>query len=701
MSLAPGTRLGAYQVLALLGAGGMGEVYRARDTSLNRDVALKILPESFARDPDRLARFKREAQILASLNHPNIAIIHGLEQSDRVRALVLELVEGPTLADRIAHGPIPLDEALPIARQIAEALEAAHEHSIIHRDLKPANIKLRPDGVVKVLDFGLAKALDPAPTSDLSQAPTITSPAMTRMGVILGTAAYMSPEQAKGREADKRSDIWSFGCVLYEMLTGKRAFAEDDVTETLAAIVRGEPDWTALPVDTPAPISKLLRRSLVKDRRDRLPDIAVARLEINEVLAGPPPTVSPVHHRSRWVVVGIAAAVGIVLGAIVTGLWQQQHAGPSPAAFSAPVTQTAMELPETAPLALGTQIPEVGFDSPALALSPDGRRLAYVGQSSSSGTLLYLRDMTSFKVDAINGTDGAIHAFFSPDGRWLGFLTNDKVKKVSLDGGAPVTLSDAIQPVSATWIGDDVFFSENQGARLSRVAAAGGRATVVVDGTMATTNRWFSQVLPDGKSAFVTRRTGGISDDYADIGVLSLPDGEWKLLVQSGYDGRYVPSGHLLFGRAGSLFAVRFDVTRRVTLGEPVQVVSGASMESLFGQVHAAVSNNGLIAYVPGGERALGRLAWVDRGTHGIPSCTNACVWGRRPVAGRRAARGTRGRRHRLHLGLRPHARGGPKADGRRTQRLACLESRQPNLRVRRVAVHRSKKSLVAASGRR
>src|SRR5499433_371158 len=282
MALAPGTRLGAYEILTLLGAGGMGEVYRARDTKLNRDVALKILPDGFAIDGDRIARFRREAQVLAALNHPNIAVIYGFEDSGSTHALVLELVEGPTLADRIAKGRIPLDEALPIAKQIALALEAAHEQGIIHRDLKPANIKLRDDGTVKVLDFGLAKAMEPltAISPALSASPTITTPAqMTGVGMILGTAAYMSPEQAKGRPADKRSDIWAFGCVLFEMLTGKRAFDGEDVSETLASILRSEPDWNALPADTPAPVQRLLRRSLEKDARRRLPHIGVARME--------------------------------------------------------------------------------------------------------------------------------------------------------------------------------------------------------------------------------------------------------------------------------------------------------------------------------------------------------------------------------------------------------------------------------------
>jgi len=547
------------------------------------------------------------------LNHPNIAAIYGLEEGGGVSALVMELVEGDDLSQRIARGAIQIDEALPIAKQIADALEAAHEQGIIHRDLKPANIKVRSDGMVKVLDFGLAKAMEPvgAMSASNSMSPTVTTPAMTQAGMILGTAAYMSPEQARGRHVDKRTDVWAFGCVMFEMLSGKRAFPGDDVTETVAAILRGEPDWAALPANMPSAVVRLLRRSLAKERRERLPDIAVARLDIQDALTMPAPSVSAVQRWARWIV-PVAVAAGIVFGAMATELWrQQQHSAPV-AVVAGPLTRTAIELPENAQLALGTVIPDEGFDSPALAVSPDGRRVAYVGRSSS-GTLVYVRDMTGLDVHAVAGTGGAIYAFFSPDGRSLGFLTNDKVKKVPLDGGAPTTLCDAVIPLNATWAGDQIYFSENEGGRLSRIAVAGGKAAVVIPGGRGR----FSQVLPDGQSALFTRTAGGISADYAEIGLVSLTTGELKkVLVQSGYDGRYFPSGHLLFGRAGSLFAVRFDPIRQEVLGDAVQVVAGVSMESLFGQVHAAASTNGLIAYVPGGERALGRLAWVDRQGH-------------------------------------------------------------------------------------
>ena len=336
MALTPGTRLGPYEITDQIGRGGMGEVYRATDTNLGRQVAIKMLPDAFAQDPERVARFEREARTLATLNHPNIAIVHGFEKGDGLRALVMELVEGPTLADRIAQGPIPLDEALPIAKQIAEALEAAHEHGIIHRDLKPANIKLRPDGTVKVLDFGLAKALAPEPGSaaavDLSQSPTITSPAMmSGVGMILGTAAYMAPEQAKGRAADKRSDVWAFGAVLYEMLSGVRAFQGDDVSDTLAAVLRSEPTWTALPASTPPLIRRLLRRCLEKDRKRRLDSAADARLEIDDALTAPSAVdgaaVSAGPPSRRLV---IAVSLGLLVGAAIAALATWVATQPTP-----------------------------------------------------------------------------------------------------------------------------------------------------------------------------------------------------------------------------------------------------------------------------------------------------------------------------------------------------------------------------------
>ena len=368
MPLSPGTRLGHYDVIALLGEGGMGQVWQATDTQLNRKVALKILPDAFAADPDRLARFKREAQILASLNHPNIAAIYGIEESDDTRALVLELVEGPTLADRIAKGPIPLDEALPIAKQIAEALEAAHEAGVIHRDLKPPNIKVREDGTVKVLDFGLAKALDPNPESDPSQSPTLTA-AATQMGVIMGTASYMSPEQARGKSVDKRSDIWAFGCVLYEMLTGRPVIQGELVSDVLAKIIEGRPDLAALPAGVPPPVRQLLRRCLEKDPRRRLRDIGEALIQLEDAIGVAPDTATATTVASRpvswrWLTITALGALG--LGSLITGtvVWSLR-----PTVSRQPAQMVLLTPPE-GPLRLGSGQPDV-------AISRDGSRVVY------------------------------------------------------------------------------------------------------------------------------------------------------------------------------------------------------------------------------------------------------------------------------------------------------------------------------------
>jgi eukaryotic-like serine/threonine-protein kinase len=426
MSITAGTKLGPYEIVAPLGAGGMGEVYRARDRKLNRDVALKVLPEPFALDADRLARFRREAQVLASLNHPNIGIIHGLEDTGGVTALVLELVEGPTLADRIAQGQLPLDEALPIARQIAEALEAAHEKGIIHRDLKPANIKLRPDGTVKVLDFGLAKALDSSPgATDVSQSPTITSPAMTGMGVILGTAAYMSPEQAKGKPVDKRADIWAFGCVFYEMLTGTRAFRGETVSETLADVLKSEPLWTALPPETPATLRTVVRRCLEKDPRQRVHDMADVRLALEgafetaavEATAIPAPRLH-VWQRPAPLAMGIMA----LLGATILAVWTLTRPAPPRVVRLTITPSTAAAL-------------TVSGGDRNLAIAPDGSHVAYLG---SNGTQVFVRALDQLEATPLAGLGPSHGLFFSPDGAWIGLFDVRTVKKVAITGGPAV-----------------------------------------------------------------------------------------------------------------------------------------------------------------------------------------------------------------------------------------------------------------------
>ena len=443
MPLEVGSRLGHYEVSALIGEGGMGQVYQATDTKLNRQVALKILPEAFASDPDRLARFQREAQVLASLNHPGIAAIYGIEEQEGTRALVLELVEGPTLADRISKGPIPVDEALPIAKQIAEALEAAHEAGVIHRDLKPANIKVREDGTVKVLDFGLAKALDPNPTGDPSQSPTLTA-AATQMGVIMGTAAYMSPEQARGKVVDKRADIWAFGAVLFEMLTGTKPFPGDDVSQTLARVIDRDPDWGALPKTLPPTLDTYLRRCLQRDPRERVRDIGDVRLALEgafETGVSQAAASAAVGQPTLWRRPAPVALATSLLTAVVIGLtvWAVMRPALPPLA---PVTRFSIPLAaEEAFTGLGRLI---------VALSPNGRHIAYTANNG-----LVLRPVDQLEALPIPGTEGARNPFFSPDGEQVGFYADGQLKRVSISGGAPVRLGEADIPSGATWGTDD------------------------------------------------------------------------------------------------------------------------------------------------------------------------------------------------------------------------------------------------------
>jgi serine/threonine-protein kinase len=443
MALAPGTRLGPYEIGPLLGQGGMGEVYRARDRNLRRDVALKILPTAVAADADRLARFRREAHVLASLNHPHIAQIYGLEDGD-TPALVLELVDGPTLSDRIAAGPLSVLEALRVARQIAEALEAAHALDIIHRDLKPANVKVRPDGTVKVLDFGLARGADPSVGADsgvtTAYAATALGAGLTTPGAILGTAAYMSPEQAAGQAADKRSDIWSFGVVLFEMLTGRPSFNGDSFAHVLAAVMRSEPDWTALPADTPPSIRTLIRRALDKDRKRRLADIHDAWLEIDDALSAPAsaaPNAPPMIVRRGSVTWWLAAALTVALSIVVV-LWAPWRA-------TAPVDRPPMRLNvDLGPEAVAGQ----SFD---VAISPDATRLAFPARSPDGRALLATRLLSEPTQTMLPGTEGARAPFFSPDGQWIGFAAGGQIRKVAVQGGAVVSICDAVSVLGATW----------------------------------------------------------------------------------------------------------------------------------------------------------------------------------------------------------------------------------------------------------
>jgi eukaryotic-like serine/threonine-protein kinase len=507
MGLAPGTRIGAYEIVSMLGAGGMGEVYKARDTQLKRDVAIKVLPETFATDPERLARFQREAEVLASLNHPHIAHIHGLEQAGRVRALVMEFIDGEDLAQKIARGPIAFDEALPIARQIAEALDAAHGQGIIHRDLKPANIKVRADGTVKVLDFGLAKAMEPAVES-ASQSPTITTPAMTQAGVILGTAAYMSPEQAKGKPADKRSDVWAFGCVLYEMLAGTRAFRGEDVSDTLASVLRGEPEWAALPPTVSPAIVALIRGCLTKDPRQRIGDISTARFIFDhgtEVAISVPGHSLSTLRRSAPILIASAAAV--VIAAYLT--WMLK---PVPAPLL-PLARFPITLPTTDRF--------TSFGRHLVALSSDGSRLVYVANDR-----LYMRAMDQLEPAPIRGTEGLSLAaprspFFSPDGKWIGFWQDGQLKKVPTTGGAPVPLCGAITPFGASWTTDNtILFGQGEDG-IWRVSGDGGTAENVIKVEKGEIAHG-PQLLPGGRAVLFTLARDGRDWDAAQIVIQSL-----------------------------------------------------------------------------------------------------------------------------------------------------------------------------------
>jgi serine/threonine protein kinase len=613
MSLAPGTRVGPYEIVSMIGAGGMGEVYRARDTKLNREVAVKVLPDAVASDGDRLARFTREAQSLASLNHPNIAHIHGLEESGGVRALVMELVEGEDLSERLSGGRIPLDEALPIARQIAGALEAAHEHGIIHRDLKPANIKLRPDGTVKVLDFGLAKALaspGSAPSS-ASTGPTITTPAMTEAGRVLGTPAYVSPEQARGQVVDKRTDIWAFGCVLFEMLSGRCAFAGDTVTDTLVRVLEREPDWMLLPADTPATVRTLLERCLRKDSRRRLHDIADALIELEDhpksfdsIPAAGAKSIAPGRTLFVWTA-GVALIVA--LGAIALSHLRRVPTDPP-------------ELVEF-PIAPASSSRFTGW-SPEFAISPDGRHIAFVA-SSKAGAALWVRSLASPEPRALTGTEGARNPFWSPDSRSLGYFGDGKLKTVQVTGGSPVDVcaspGGVSPPPSGTWNKNDVIVFAPPGgpranAALYQVAAKGGTPTPVTalePHELAHTWPWF---LPDGQHFLYLAFTG--ETGILRVGSLTSPDA--MTLGPSESQGVYA-AGHLFFVRGGNLMAQLFDADARQLNGAPKQLSAQAGIDPPYQLGMFSVSTTGRLVYRPM-ARTPSQLTWLDRG--GTPAET-------------------------------------------------------------------------------
>jgi Tol biopolymer transport system component len=606
MPLPAGTKLGTYEVVAPIGAGGMGEVYQAHDTKLGRDVAIKVLPEAFAHDPERLLRFQREAKMLAALNHSNIATIYGMEQSGATHCLVMELVPGETLAQRIKRdGAVPVEESLTIAKQIAEALEAAHEKGIIHRDLKPANVKLTPEGKVKVLDFGLAKAFaGDAATEDMGNSPTL-SMAATMQGVILGTAAYMSPEQAKGKAVDKRTDIFAFGCVLYELLTGKPAFHGEDVGDILASVVKMEPAFDALPANISPSIRVLLQRCLRKDRRQRTPDAAILRIEIEDSLVAPA-TAEPAAAVIGTGVLGrralLLAAGCLLAGSIFTGLafWSLRPAPPLK-----PVTRTVIALPADQRLAVG--------DNPAIAISPDGRLLAYVAVQGSVQQL-YLRAMDSLEARAIPGTEGAVNPFFSPDSQSLGFFAGVKLKKVSVNGGGATTLGDAATPRGANWGSQGaIVFTPSPGVPVQQISEAGGAAKPLTQLAKGDTVHRWPEYLPDGKAVLFA---SGQNTPSMQIAVHVTGTGEQRILVPGpgSTQPRYAASGHLLYVQGSTLMAAPFDVRRQVLSGEAVPVVENVQVNPVTGAAQYSISATGSLVYVSGGSQAnQSRLVWVSR----------------------------------------------------------------------------------------
>ena len=602
MSLLPGTRLGPYEILSPLGAGGMGEVYRARDGKLNREVAIKVLPEAVAEDAERLARFQREAQVLAALNHPQIAAIYGLEKSGRIEALVLELVEGETLADRIAGGPIPVDEALDIARQIADAFEAAHERGIVHRDLKPANVKITPEGKVKVLDFGLAKALTGDHSSpDMTHSPTLTA-AATQAGVVIGTAAYMSPEQARGRSVDKRADIWAFGVVLYEMLAGRKPFEGETVSDTLAAVLRADIDWAALPPQTPSSVRRVLRRCLDRDAKKRCRDIADARIEMDEapetgeVLA---PMVSGPGRRVPLLLALVAAA--LLAGA---GWWMALR--PRRSARDS-VVRLSVNLPR------GQAIPVE--ELPNFALSRDGAQIAYVAKKESGKSALYLRSMGSFDARELPDTEGTTAPFFSPDGQWLGYLVGGRVQKVAVSGGPPQPVCDTMVSAlgGAAWADDGSIFAPSTNGSLMRVAPSGGKCVEIVQPDPTRGQLLQPESLPGGKGILFTS-LGGFQTSQAHIAVLDLKTGKAQVIISQGTSPRYVEPGFIVFGRSGAILAAPFDPQGMKLLGQPVPVVENVMPDSASGIEQFAVSRSGVLAYIAGARTAVKRrIMMADR----------------------------------------------------------------------------------------
>jgi Tol biopolymer transport system component len=641
MLLTTGARVGAYEIVAPLGAGGMGEVYRATDTKLHREVALKIVSDAFTSDPDRLGRFRREAQVLAALNHPHIGQIYGFEDSGATHALVMELVDGDDLSALIARGPMPPGDALPIARQIAEALEAAHDQGIVHRDLKPANIKVSTDGTVKVLDFGLAKAIDSTVNSGVNamNSPTLSLHA-TQAGVILGTAAYMSPEQARGRAVNKRSDLWAFGCILFEMLTGTRAFGGDEVTDTLVAVISKDPDWSALPSVTPTSVQRLLRRSLEKDSKRRLDSAATARLEIDEALSPsssavlpqavastgiPPPTVAPplgrIAHALPWAITAVAAVVAIA--ATWRGTAVSSAAAPMYVSLDAPPGYVLGEDDSIVSLPLRTPV----------VFTPDGRSL--VMQAAKAGKpQLFLRSLDRPEAQPIAGTEDARVPFVSFDGKWVGFWAANELRKVPIEGGAPTaicSLKSVLGPQGAAWSRDNlIVFGDDESGRLMRVSANGGTPTPITKKPELFYEHITPIFMPDGQHVLYTDAS---SRDASSMRLMVAPldGGESRLVLDSAADPRLLPSGRLAFMRLGTLMTVGFDEARAEVKGDAVSALGSVMQSGIRGRL-GAVAGPGMFATSSRGALAAIRgpltgsmespLIWVDHSGQTRPAET-------------------------------------------------------------------------------
>jgi Tol biopolymer transport system component/tRNA A-37 threonylcarbamoyl transferase component Bud32 len=596
-----GNTIGSYRITEEIGAGGMGVVFRAHDSKLGRDVAVKVLSETLLADPERLARFQREAKLLASLNHPGIAGIYGLEESEGRQVIVMELVEGEDLSARLGRGPLSVGDAVRIARQVASALEAAHEGGVVHRDIKPANIKVTPAGAVKVLDFGLAKATEgDAEDVNLSHSPTITSAHRTLAGVILGTAAYMSPEQARGKAVDKRTDVWSFGCVLYECLTGRQAFAGETVTDTLARILERDPDWGALPSGVSPRLRRLLERCLQKDPAKRLRDIGDARIDLDEIASGGPepvPAEAAPDRRRPLLWIGAGVLLGAVLAAAGLGLREQ---APPPG----PVHRLTMALPDDVRLDQSLRA--------SLAMNPDGSGIVYSGNRKGT-EWIFRRDFDSSRPEPIPDTREGSYPFFSPDGKWMGFSSHGSVVKVPVAGGTPIPIHAGTAYFGVAWTADGHLIAPTGlTSGLMRIPDSGGEATTLTEPAEGELGHWWPSLLPDGDHVVFTCWRTTLSD--ASVRVLSLDSGEQRTLLEGATTARYAPTGHLIYTSGSALMAVPFDPERLEMTGSPVVVVDSVHVESGDGNTLAAFGNDGTLVYLPTVSAPARWLAWVEPG---------------------------------------------------------------------------------------